>query len=186
MKLLELIGRGKLSISAAHELASSVAASLQFFKSFSFQLDEKTVKRMSKLNVIVGISTAYIFPVLPPPPKVDDCEIPPQALKAFASLGADGQYSSNCERDLHRWMKRLWGLQIETYTVWMDLQVPLGFKDKVLFSPPEVKGPKLVCYFLLICFTYQEINESGWEQNAQKDTCKCSSSPRIAAFIGYG
>ena len=42
-------GTGKLSISAARGLASSVAASLQFFKSFSFALGEKTVKRMSKL-----------------------------------------------------------------------------------------------------------------------------------------
>lgn len=57
------------------------------------------------------------------PCKVCDCEVPPKALRAFMSLGCDGKHPSNSERDLRRWLKRLWGLDIESYTIWVDLQV---------------------------------------------------------------
>lgn len=48
---------------------------------------------------------------------------PTPAVKAFASLGGFGQHSSKEERDLHRWLKNLHGVQLETYNVRMKLLV---------------------------------------------------------------
>lgn len=57
--------------------------------------------------------------------EVADHEVPHQALRAFASLGADGSRGANVERDLHRWLKGLWGVEIQTYTIEVPLQVLL-------------------------------------------------------------
>lgn len=40
-----------------------------------------------------------------------------QAVHALRSLGGDGKYASNQERDLHRWTRNLYGTRLETYTV---------------------------------------------------------------------
>ena len=50
-------------------------------------------------------------------------DVPHEAMIAFASLGADGRYQSNQERDLHRWMRNLWGFNLEPYPMWMELSV---------------------------------------------------------------
>ena len=44
------------------------------------------------------------------------------AIQSFASLGSDCKYPANAERDLHRWLRDLFGFKLQTYTVWMDLQ----------------------------------------------------------------
>ena len=44
-----------------------------------------------------------------------------EAVKAFASLGGEGKHPSNQERDLHNWLKRLFGFELETYNVLMDV-----------------------------------------------------------------
>lgn len=84
-KMIEMVGRGSLSIAAAAEI--------------------------SQCNVADGM--------------VND------AIKAFASLGTNGQNPSNYERDLHRWLKSLFGFELRTYTVTMNLEEPrfpnLGF-----------------------------------------------------------
>ena len=49
--------------------------------------------------------------------------VPQEAILAFASLGGDGRYLSNQERDLHRWMRNLWGFDLEPYPYLMWLQV---------------------------------------------------------------
>ena len=49
--------------------------------------------------------------------------IPGEALRCFASLGAGGARSSNQERDLHRWVKSLYGRGLEPYCVPMELNV---------------------------------------------------------------
>ena len=46
-----------------------------------------------------------------------------EALKAFASLGSDGFYTGNEERDMTRWLKNLWGFDLQTYQVDINLQV---------------------------------------------------------------
>ncbi len=48
---------------------------------------------------------------------------PTPAVKAFASLGGFGKHSSKEERDLHRWLKNLHGIELETYNVRMRLIV---------------------------------------------------------------
>ena len=47
--------------------------------------------------------------------------LPLEAVKAFASLGGEGKHPSNQERDLHNWLKRLFGFELETYNVLMDV-----------------------------------------------------------------
>lgn len=54
---------------------------------------------------------------------VDDHALPHGAVKAFFTLGTDGKYPANAERDLHRWLKKLYGLQLETYKITLELQI---------------------------------------------------------------
>ena len=49
--------------------------------------------------------------------------LPSQALKAFASLGTGGHHCSNQERDMHRWLHSLFGFQLTTFKVKIDLNV---------------------------------------------------------------
>ena len=44
------------------------------------------------------------------------------AMADFASLGAGGSATANEERDLHRWLKDLYNVHLEPYTVSMTLQ----------------------------------------------------------------
>ena len=76
--LADLVGRGKLSVASATEIARGVT---------------------------------------------EDHEIPNHAIRTFASLGCGGQHPQNCERDLHRWVKNLYGLQLQPYILHVDLQV---------------------------------------------------------------
>ena len=50
--------------------------------------------------------------------------LPHEALRAFASLGADGRYTSNQERDLHNWLRNLFGLELQPYMVPMVVNAP--------------------------------------------------------------
>ena len=78
-KMVDLIGRGKLSIDAATALSRGIVA---------------------------------------------DHDMPHGAIRAFSSLGAEGAHPQNSERDLHRWLRRLWGFSLETYTIKIRLQAP--------------------------------------------------------------
>ena len=46
-----------------------------------------------------------------------------ETISKLAQLGAFGSSQSNAERDLHRWMKNLFGLSLQTYTVFLPLKV---------------------------------------------------------------
>ena len=48
--------------------------------------------------------------------------IPNQAVKAFSTLGTDSKFPANAERDLHRWVKGLFGFKLRPYTVKLSLQ----------------------------------------------------------------
>ena len=54
--------------------------------------------------------------------KVGGLELP-TTIQAFASLGSCGDHASSEERDLHRWLGRLHGIQVEPYSVRMNLEV---------------------------------------------------------------
>ena len=47
---------------------------------------------------------------------------PTPAVKAFASLGTFGRNNANEERDLHRWLQGLHGIQLEVYNVRFSVQ----------------------------------------------------------------
>ena len=59
--------------------------------------------------------------------------LPHEALQAFASLGGGGRHPSNQERDLHRWISKLFGCQLETYKVMMDVYMPLSCFQYTLY-----------------------------------------------------
>lgn len=67
-----------------------------------------------------------------------DHDIPHEALKAFASLGAEGAHPGNSERDLHRWLNNLWGFKLQTYTVHIDLHVTGHLKNLSKFPFVEI------------------------------------------------
>lgn len=92
-KLAELVGRGKVSVASACEIAQGV---------------------------------------------VYDHELPHSAIRAFSSLGCDGKHPQNAERDLHRWVRCLWGLQLQPYVLWLGLQVD---SSKVRRVPVRVLAP---------------------------------------------
>lgn len=48
---------------------------------------------------------------------------PTPAIKAFASLGTFGKNSSNEERDLHIWLSRIHGIEVQVYHVDFTVQV---------------------------------------------------------------
>lgn len=47
----------------------------------------------------------------------------PEAINHFASIGSYGKNPQNEERDLHRWLSGLYGLQLELYELRLRLQV---------------------------------------------------------------
>ena len=49
----------------------------------------------------------------------------PDSILAFASLGNFGRCPANEERDMHNWLKNLYGIDLELYYVQMHLEVPL-------------------------------------------------------------
>ena len=54
---------------------------------------------------------------------VQDHDVPAGAIKAFSTLGSEGKHLQNCERDLHTWLKALYGFELETYVVQIPLQI---------------------------------------------------------------
>lgn len=85
-KLLDLVGRGHMSVTAACEVAGGVA---------------------------------------------EDHALPHAAVRAFESLGSEQKHPQNNERDLHRWVKNLYGLQLQPYKVFLDLQMDSLKKRRV-------------------------------------------------------
>lgn len=54
---------------------------------------------------------------------VKDHHIPHEALKAFSTLGSSGDHPQNYERDLFRWLSNCFGMRLQPYTIYLDLQV---------------------------------------------------------------
>ena len=48
-------------------------------------------------------------------------DLPSDAVQCFASLGTDGKHPANQERDLHVWLKQLYGVGLAPYLVPMDV-----------------------------------------------------------------
>lgn len=88
-KLVELIGRGKILVTSASDLATCVATSV-FSKLFS-----KYVKAIFSTCLFISL---------------------PQIVRRRATC-------HNCEWDLHRWLRGLWGFELQTYEIFILLQV---------------------------------------------------------------
>ena len=71
----------------------------------------------------------------------DHHQLPNGAVKAFASLGANGNHPQNAERDLHRWLRCLYGFQLQTYVLNLDLQIDSSKVQSVavrVLAPHEI------------------------------------------------
>ena len=66
------------------------------------------------------------------------------AVAFMASLGASGVHSSNQERDLHRWLRTLDGLEVEPY--WITLELEDG--DRVVPTKVPTLPPHMVMHYL--------------------------------------
>ena len=55
------------------------------------------------------------------------------AVRAFSSWGASGSSPSNCERDMTRWLRRLFQFDLEPYPLTLHLQVLPANKIEMLF-----------------------------------------------------
>lgn len=49
--------------------------------------------------------------------------LPSGAVECFATLGTEGKWPSNQERDLHRWLQCLFGVSLRPYQVQMEVNV---------------------------------------------------------------
>lgn len=67
-----------------------------------------------------------------------DHPLPHGAIKAFGSLGTNGLHPQNAERDLHRWLKSLFGFKLQPYTLRLGLQIN---STKVQTVPVKVLAP---------------------------------------------
>lgn len=77
---------------------------------------------------------------------LQDLDLPPAALRAFASLGASGGHLQNAERDLHRWLKNLFGFTLQPYTIELNLQVARNFcKQFTVFRSMTQRCIPLTC-----------------------------------------
>ena len=143
-KLADLIGRGCISISSAAELAKSIVSYPQIWNtSFSFCLkdvggnscfilasatfEDNSCGSWPAKNVFRPQFKTIRFPFQATTgAQVDDHPtLPNPAVKAFASLGSDTKYGGNLERDLHRWLRGLYGFRLQSYTLTLNLQVAL-------------------------------------------------------------
>lgn len=54
--------------------------------------------------------------------------LPAGAVQCFATLGTEGKFPANQERDLHRWLHSLFGVSLKPYQVPMEVNVfcPIG------------------------------------------------------------
>ena len=50
--------------------------------------------------------------------------IPHKAVQAFSTLRTNNDFPMNGERDLHRWIKRLFGFRLRPYSIQVPLQDP--------------------------------------------------------------
>ena len=64
-----------------------------------------------------------------------------QAVAAFASLGAGGRHESNQERDLHRWLKQLWRLELQPYTLMLEVAAQIAGDVPQLLRHITSNGP---------------------------------------------
>ena len=53
-----------------------------------------------------------------------------ERVEKLSSLGNWGLSQSNCERDLHTWLRNLFGLRIQPYTIYVDLKAWGSFVKK--------------------------------------------------------
>ena len=47
-----------------------------------------------------------------------------EAVQALASLGNQGDCPGNTERDMQRWVRGLWGFEVQPYKIRLKLQAP--------------------------------------------------------------
>ena len=72
----------------------------------------------ASVAAVAELSRAYVE---------DSGDSVPDAVRAIASLGNWGSQTQNQERDLHRWVRNLYNLDIQTYEAKILCQASIGF-----------------------------------------------------------
>ena len=67
----------------------------------------------ASISAVADLSRAYLQ---------DSGSLAPDAVKAIASIGNWGVHSQNQERDLHRWVRNLYNIGIQTYEAKIQCQ----------------------------------------------------------------
>ena len=100
---------------------------------------------------MIGQGQAHIRTVVASAQSQHKDETAPPCVEAFASLGNFGSSSKNEERDLHRWLRNLFDLQLEVYWTSLRLQVPsLPCKNfLIVFTPAVFSGDLLFPTFFI-------------------------------------
>ena len=102
--------------------------------------DSKTVQKLAELVGRGKCSVAAACEIAQGVVE-DHHQLPNGAVRAFASLGANGNHPQNAERDLHRWLRCLYGFQLQTYVLKVDLQIDSSKVQSVairVLAPHEI------------------------------------------------
>ena len=99
----------------------------------------------------------------------------PTAISAFASLGSSGRHCSSEERDMHRWLGQLHGIQLQTYPVSMKLEVQ------------NLVWPKIVTNLNALWKNAAISEQSGFQQcGCGRNFCTDTPATRSATCPCYG
>ena len=77
----------------------------------------------ASIAAVADLSRAYVQ---------DSGSSAPDAVKAIASIGNWGVHSQNQERDLHRWTRNLYNMDLQTYEAKIQCQALIGLMGVVL------------------------------------------------------
>ena len=98
---------------------------------------------MTHLLGLVGRGTANVSTAASIARTAVDEGLKVPALERLAKVGACGEFDNNAERDVHRLLKGLWGMDVEPYDIRLHLQVSWILEFKVLH---------LIVWFCLFLF----------------------------------
>jgi len=78
---------------------------------------------------------------------VKDHNLPHAAIEAFGSLGGHGKSPQNSERDLHRWLRSIYGFELQPYVLHLGLQID---SVKVRKVPVRVLAPHEILHSIAV------------------------------------
>ena len=107
---------------------SNFKAEMKMSDTFSESIKAVSNKQFWPCGVHSATSASYVDQLQCLCKELADCMLRDSfsnvAVRCFASLGASGSQPSNAERDFHAWTRGLYGVHIDPYNLWVDVQLP--------------------------------------------------------------